>query len=160
MSISEDILRMLTEPKFRHNGLWVNAVGFPVFSNYKKKTINNSISYLKSKKYVTIEADHIKISSSGKQYLVRRQAMLRVFKSPFSRNAPKNLLVLFDIPEKRKSEREWFRRQLLEFGYQMVQKSVWVGPSPLPKEFVAYVKKIGLKEGVKTFRLAKGGTVQ
>ncbi|MEK7228071.1 MAG: CRISPR-associated endonuclease Cas2 [Patescibacteria group bacterium] len=156
MSISEDILKVLTEPRFRHNGLWVNLVGFPVFGFKNKKSIVNALSYLRSKDYITIEADHIKVSSNGKEYLARKQAMLRVFKSPFSKNAPKNLLVLFDIPEKRKPEREWFRRQLIDFGYNMVQKSVWLGPSPLPKEFVDYVKKIGLKDGIKTFKLAKG----
>lgn len=76
------------------------------------------------------------------------------FDSPFSKNSPKNLLVLFDIPEDKKTEREWFRRQLREFGYEMVQKSVWVGPSPLPEEFINYIKTIGLLGCVKTFRLA------
>jgi hypothetical protein len=37
----------------------------------------------------------------------------------------------------------------------MIQKSVWVGPSPLPKEFMDYVKEIGLKDNLKTFKLAK-----
>lgn len=160
MSISGEILKVLSEPKFRHNGIPVNTLGFPVFGKYKKKTITNTINYLKRKKYITIETDSLKVSTSGKQYLSRRQAMLRVFESPFPKNTPKNLLVLFDIPEKRKSEREWFRRQLLEFGYEMVQKSVWLGPSPLPKDFVDYVKKIGLKEGIKTFKLARGSKLK
>ena len=38
----------------------------------------------------------------------------------------------------------------------MIQKSVWVGPSPLPKEFMNYISKIGLKSTIKTFKLAKG----
>ncbi|MCX6717161.1 MAG: hypothetical protein NTU76_00605 [Candidatus Taylorbacteria bacterium] len=37
----------------------------------------------------------------------------------------------------------------------MIQRSVWVGPSPLPKDFIDYVKSIGLRDKLKTFKLAK-----
>ena len=43
-----------------------------------------------------------------------------------------------------------------EFNYSMIQKSVWVGPSLLPKEFLDYIEKIKIKDGLKTFKLAKG----
>ena len=78
-----------------------------------------------------------------------------IFVSPFSKKSPKNLLVMFDIPEVKKAEREWFRFHLRQFGYKMIQKSVWVGPSPLPKDFLDYIKDIKLKECIKTFKLAK-----
>lgn len=38
----------------------------------------------------------------------------------------------------------------------MIQRSVWVGPSPLPKEFLDYVKEIKLEDKFKTFKLSKG----
>ncbi len=62
---------------------------------------------------------------------------------------------MYDIPENKKKEREWFRRQLQKFDYIMIQRSVWVGPSPLPKEFLDYVKKIGLSGQMRTLKLAK-----
>ena len=62
---------------------------------------------------------------------------------------------MFDILETRKAEREWFRWHLKKFNYVMIQKSVWVGPSPLPKEFMDYIEKIKLKSAIKTFKLAK-----
>jgi len=62
---------------------------------------------------------------------------------------------MFDISESKKAEREWFRWNLKKFNFIMIQKSVWVGPSPLPKEFLNYIKKIGLKESIRTFKLAK-----
>ena len=73
----------------------------------------------------------------------------------FEKNAPKNLVVMYDVPENMKKERDWFRRHLIKFGYVMIQRSVWVGPSPLPKEFLDYIKAIGLKDHLKTFKLAK-----
>ncbi len=80
------------------------------------------------------------------------------FASPFKKDSPKNLILMYDVIEEKKKERDWFRRQLKNFDYIMIQRSVWVGPSPLPKEFLDYVKAIGLQEHLKTFKLAKAYT--
>ena len=85
----------------------------------------------------------------------KRKSYYITFASPFSKKDPKNLIVIYDIPENMKKERNWFRRQLVGFGYEMIQKSVWVGPSPLPKDFKTYIKMIGLMNKLKTFKLAK-----
>ena len=77
------------------------------------------------------------------------------FESPFKNNQPKNLLVMYDVPANMKRERDWFRRHLVKFGYIMVQKSVWAGPSPLPKEFLDYLKEIKIGNNLKTFKLEK-----
>jgi len=79
----------------------------------------------------------------------------RVIKSPFGKNDPKDLIVMYDIPHTDKLERERFRRQLKIFGYIMIQRSVWVGPSPLPKTFINYVKSVSLSDKLKTFQLAR-----
>jgi DNA-binding transcriptional regulator PaaX len=80
------------------------------------------------------------------------------FRSSFKKDSPKNLIVMYDIPSDMKKERDWFRRHLRKFQYVMIQKSVWVGPSPLPKEFLDYVKEIKIGDGLKTFKLAKSYT--
>ena len=86
----------------------------------------------------------------------RRRSLYHVsFLSPFKKDAPKNLIVMYDIPHNLKKERDWFRRQLIKFEYIMIQKSVWVGPSPLPKDFLDYLKEIKIGDNFKTFKLAK-----
>ena len=77
------------------------------------------------------------------------------FSSPFKKNAPKNLIVMYDIPHTKKKERDWFRRQLKNFDFTIIQKSIWVGPSPLPKEFLDYLKEIKIENNFKTLNLAK-----
>lgn len=77
------------------------------------------------------------------------------FSSPFKENSPKDLLIIYDIPESKKKERDWFRRQLKKFGYILIQRSVWVGPSPLPNYFLEYIKEIGIQKSFITFKLAK-----
>ena len=85
----------------------------------------------------------------------RRYSQFQCFTHNFKNTARKDLIVMYDIPKDKKKEREWFRRHLQKFDYIMVQKSVWVGPSPLPKDFLAYVKKIGLLNQLRTLKLAK-----
>lgn len=101
------------------------------------------------------------VSDSEKSDRVKKRGRKRKFYhlsflSPFPETAPKNLLLIYDIPEAMKKERDWFRRHLIKFGYLMVQRSVWVGPSPLPKEFLEYLKEIKIGDNFKTFKLTKG----
>lgn len=119
---------MTVRKKFHYKGVSVNIFGLPSFSDSKKK---KSIFNIPKRQY------------------------LRSFISDFKKDAPKNLLLMYDVPHVRKKERDWFRRQLKNFDFIMIQKSVWVGPSPLPTEFLAYLKRIGLQKEFKTFKLAR-----
>ncbi len=119
---------------------------------------------MKNKTYlykgVRVNSFGIPISNPIKIRKVKAADRVRVlynvsFSSVFNKNSPKNLIVIYDIPEQKKKERDWFRRHLKKFDFIMIQRSVWVGPSPLPKKFIDYVKSIGLMNQLKTFRLAK-----
>ena len=114
--------------RLKYRGMSVNLLGLPNF-----------------------DSDNFK-----KERKIIKRKYLCSFISTFSKNAPKNLLLIYDVPEAMKKERDWFRRQLKSFGFVMIQKSVWVGPSPLPKEFLDYLKEIKIGDNFKTFKLAKG----
>lgn len=114
----------------RYKGIPVNSFGIPIFD------VNKNDTKKIEKKYF--------------QY--------HYFSNNFEKTSPKNLIVMYDIPHEKKKERDWFRRHLKKFNYIMIQKSVWVGPSPLPKDFLDYVKSIGLINQLKTFKLAKSYT--
>ena len=116
--------------RLKYKGMSVNLLGLPSFSNSKPKE---------------------------EKKIIKRKYLLS-FVSNFEKNAPKNLLLIYDIPHARKKERDWFRRQLKNFGFIMIQKSVWAGPSPLPKDFLDYLKRIDLRKEFKTFKLAKSYT--
>lgn len=122
---------MMERKKFHYKGVSVNILGLPS-SNITRKRKN--------------------VSSVSKRHY------LHSFISDFKKDAPKNLLLMYDIPHVRKKERDWFRRQLKNFDFIMIQKSVWVGPSPLPTDFMTYLKRIGLQKEFKTFKLAKSYT--
>lgn len=155
MSIQNILLEALSKPVARRGGISFSLFGIPTLKDRSKSSVTSAISRLKQKQFVTFEGKHLVTTTKGKQYLKTRRARLQMFDSPFSKGASKNLLVMFDIPEARKSEREWFRKQLREFDYEMIQRSVWLGPSPLPKEFVVYVQSIGLSKSIKTFKVSR-----
>lgn len=160
LSIEDKILKFLFEPTRQYKGVPVSAIGLPAIFRCKSQSINNSIYRLKKRGYISKENNLIILLPKGRKYVENKKTKLMTFNSPFGVNSPKNLLVMFDIPEDKKAEREWFRFQLRQFGYSMIQRSVWVGPSPLPKEFLNYVKNLKLKNCIKTFKLAKAYNTQ
>ncbi len=160
MSIKNDILEILNTTKFYYKGVPINAFFLPVFQDNKKQSVKNQFNKLYKDGFIDKTNNNFIISKKGKKYLQKPQKVtLRKFE-PIENHGPKNLLLLYDIPEKKKSERDWFRKTLIKFGFVMIQRSVWVGPSPLPKEFLDYVKSIGLKDTIKTFRLEKGYNIK
>ena len=159
MSIENKIIQLLLEPKYKYKGIPVSIFGIPDFfgyGNYKRQSISNALYRLRKNECLYQEGEYIKLLPRGRKYIENKKSRLMTFDVDFKKDAPKNLLVMFDISEGQKAEREWFRFHLKKFGYVMIQRSVWVGPSPLPKDFLDYVKSLHLKDCVKTFKLAKG----
>ena len=155
-SIIENFLEELLRSNIKYGGVSVNLLGLPVFNKkYSKGALINAISKMNKNKFIETNGEFLKITPKGKEYIKKKQDSLQIFFNTFKKDAPKNLIVMFDIPEGKKAEREWFRFHLKRFNYVMVQRSVWVGPSPLPKDFMNYVESIKLKDCIKTFKLAK-----
>lgn len=159
MSLIMEILERMWNARFKYKGVPVNAFGVPMLweskKNPPKRTFNGTMYRLKKKGLVEKKNGEWFLTKSGKEYFENKKKLLTKFPSPFPLNSPKNLLLMFDIPESKKSERNWLRWHLIEFQYSMIQKSVWVGPSPLPNKFKEHVKNIGMDKFIKTFKLAR-----
>ena len=155
MVLMEKILEELSKPTLRYKGVRVNLLGLPIFKKYPSGSIRTTIWRLHEQCLIEKDLAGWYITPAGKNYIKRKADSLLGFDFRFPKDAPKNLIVMYDIPENQKAEREWFRWHLKKFNYEMIQRSVWVGPSPLPKEFMEYVRKIKLKDAIKTFKLAK-----
>ena len=140
---------------FNYKGMRVDFLGLPRFSKHSPGSLSGTMSYL-IKNGLVDDCDGLFVTLKGKNYIRKKIDSLKQFDFAFDKDLPKDLIVMFDVPEPKKAEREWLRWHLKKFGYAMIQKSVWVGPSPLPKDFLDYIKRIGLRENLKTFKLAKG----
>ncbi len=155
MSIAQEILEELFETTLYYKGVPVNIFGTPKFNHYSKRTMRSTIDRLAKNNLLQKQEGGLILSTQGKAYVQEKYLELKQFNKPIYEDTSKTLLVMFDIPEEKKAHREWFRWHLKKFGYAMIQKSVWIGPDPLPKEFLQYVKEIDLKGCIKTFKLAK-----
>jgi len=155
MSLVGEIFEELWNTSFNYKGWRVNIFGVPRFMLRNRKSLGSTLYRLKSGQYINSDDNGWYITNKGRKYY-RDRKQFKNFCSFSEKESPKNLLLMFDVPIEKNNHRDWLRRQLQIFGYIMIQRSVWVGPSPLPKAFVSYTKEIGLKNNIKTFRLAKG----
>jgi CRISPR-associated endonuclease Cas2 len=122
--------------------------------SYKEQSIRNTLSRMKTKGLISNNEKVWEITPEGKELLKEsKSAVLRFTKNIQSRiNLPKTTIVIFDIPEKKRLYRDWLRNELIGFGYELIQKSVWYGPA-LPKEFVSYLGEQKLLEYVRFFKV-------
>ena len=153
-----EILEELWNTELNYKGVKVNIFGIPHFKKYSPRSIQVTIDRLKRNGVIEKELAGIVLSKYGKEYVKKKFDSLKQFSKPENISKDRNLLIMFDVPTARKPEREWLRWHLKKFSYIMVQKSTWVGPSPLPKEFKDYLKEIKLDKCIKTFKLAKSYT--
>ena len=124
----------------------------------KEESLRVTLSRLKSRGLIGNKNHTWHITKRGKEYLKNGSKLkLRHF-SRFKSNKKfdkERMIVAFDIPEKKKSYRNWLRNELVSLDFEAIQKSVWLGPSPLPEEFVKYLDEIGILSYLKFFRVRK-----
>lgn len=57
-------------------------------------------------------------------------------------------VVIFDIEEKERKNRDFLRVKLKELGFGMIQKSVWISPYNFAVDFREFIKSFGLADQV------------
>lgn len=72
---------------------------------------------------------------------------------PTITKSKRKVIIAFDIPETARQNRNWLRIELTGLGFKILQKSVWLGPAPLPKEFIANLKSMKLLSYLKFFEV-------
>jgi DNA-binding transcriptional regulator PaaX len=122
---------------------------------YKKESVRVTFSRLQEKEYIEKSTFGWSVTNNGKTYLKEknRQRLLSYLISPFKKNQTPSIIISFDIPEKNRKVRNWLRNQIKIFGYKMLQQSLWIGPGPLPKEFLRRLEDLKIRKNVKTFKI-------
>ena len=62
-------------------------------------------------------------------------------------------VIMFDIPEDSRDNRNFFRRLLKMNGYKQLQASVFINPYPLNREAVKYLKEKGLMNYIRILKV-------
>lgn len=155
MSITEQILDELLNKTLYSKGVPTNILGSSRFKTISRSTLSQTLYRMSKKNYIEKKDGGYIISPTGKKYISNKMKNLQQFDKPKNTPPEKILLVFFDIPESHRKHREWFRLHLKRFDYEMIQQSVWIGPDPLPPDFMDYLKEIELEHCIETIRLAK-----
>ena len=69
-------------------------------------------------------------------------------------------LILFDIPERYRKKREWLRGALRMLGFELLQRSAWIGSVGVPKQFLKDIRDMKINEYVDIVSIAKSGTIR
>lgn len=117
-------------------------------ARYSKKQIDQSLRYLKRKRFVALEkrTGKILLTKLGR----KRLAALEV--SDFTIEPAiwdgKWRMVAFDIPEEKSPARHILRRKLAKLGFFHFQRSVFIIPYPCEREICRLSEHLGVAEHV------------
>lgn len=154
-------------------GANINKIEYE-FDKKNKKRVSNQIDKEKIrniKKYLSkLEKDGLIIKNSlGKIDLTYKgKSKLNVFKKSFLLNKNKykkeksnNVIVIsYDIPIAFNKERNILRDMLRYLDFNLIHKSVWVGKTKLPKEFIIDLEKLGILDYLEILEVTKNGSLK
>lgn len=107
--------------------LLIKGAGFKVDTFRKAVNDLSKIGFLEKK--VKRDGQIVyRLSRGGMIKIIEEIPLARFIKKPWDK---KWRVVVFDIPEKEKVVREALRRKLVELGFGMLQRSVWITPHDL-----------------------------
>ena len=131
----------------------VSAVAFPLVIaigriaeqsgyrvRYRAKTAAGRLAQKGLVKFVEKNGKkHLEITEAGRRMIALEHARASAPARAKRRWDKRYRLVMFDIPQDKRSTRDRLRRMMLDFGFLRVQYSVWVSPYDC-EELIALVK--------------------
>jgi len=136
--------------------MWREIFGLPTSYEFSKENFSAVLSRLKSQCLV--------YKSGGRRYAkwlltISGKNKLSSYKIDTIKPDGIPRLVMYDIPEKERGKRDLLRCELVSCNYKQLQRSVWLGYSPLPEKFIQNIKDFGLKNKVHIVSINKTGTL-
>ena len=146
-------------PRNRAEGrMWRQILGLSTGYEFSKPTFSSLLHRLKKEGLVNKTGKGVNSKWSLTQI---GENKLKYYENLIAPLKPDGVprLVMYDIPESDRRKRDWIRSELVASGYNQLQKSVWLGYSPLPENFVRSVKDFGLVNRVQIVSINKRGTL-
>lgn len=118
----------------------------------RKRTFSQFIHYLQEQGYIKVKVlegtKGVMLTPKGAEKVlrIRRKAAGRK-----KRKDGKWIMIIFDIPEKRRQDRDLLRDALEDMGYQKLQHSVWVCPYDMYEETEKAIREYQIIPFVKLF---------
>lgn len=164
MNFTDDLLVILSSYSRGYALMRKRMRGYtgPVLNRHFKDKSDNTIRVtlyrLEKKGLVARKKGGIwNITSKGLKYLSGKLNLLQ--HKNLLKEKPKDMIISFDIPEKYKEKRSMLRVRLKNLGFEMLHKSVWLGPAPLPRAFVRYLLDMKMIKYMKFFKAEESDIV-
>ncbi|MEK7187681.1 MAG: CRISPR-associated endonuclease Cas2 [Patescibacteria group bacterium] len=128
----------------------------------QKREVYNLVYRLQQMGLIKKERNKWELTSNGKGKLQK----LKSSHSPLppklysSKNDKEWKIIMFDIPEKYRRKRDWVRSTVRHLGFQMLQKSVWIGKVQVPEQFLKDLEELDILSYVEILAITKSGTIE
>lgn len=117
-----------------------------------KYNFKNLINHLSQRGYIKVRSLEAKRGVILTQKGMEKILKISLYKmEKKKRKDGKWIMVIFDVPEKRRKMRDIFRTELQISGFRELQKSVWVSPYDLLKETQFLIQRLSLLKFTKIF---------
>jgi len=120
--------------------------------NWNKTQFRHLLYYCKQRGYIKIrnleQKQGVILAKKGLDKVLKTKLKIGTKKK---RRDKKWQMVIFDIPEKKRVIRDFFRGYLRILGYKMLQQSIWVCPLDVFKETEGIIRKYSLDPYIKLF---------
>lgn len=140
-------------------GLWKDSFPEDFDKDPKKRKLLSDLTYQLQRAGVVEEVSRSKQGKRiNKEFKLTEKGMMRAVKLCMEKDKLKKLanerrLIIFDIPEKRRFYRDYFRQLMKDLGCQMIQLSVWQADFELPEDFLILVGELGLRRRVIVYKV-------
>ncbi|MCL5093851.1 MAG: hypothetical protein M1355_01860 [Patescibacteria group bacterium] len=111
-------------------------------TNQKKRNFKRSFNQLYEKDVIYLSGDKICLSKKGKKLLAKIESENITLQEKDWDGIWR--IVAYDIPDKSKRERDYFKKKLKELGFQDLQKSMMVTPYECKEEIAVFTQNIGI----------------
>ena len=105
-----------------------------------KRSFRTLLSRLKTEGYIKSDKGFWLITKKGIKKFKNKNKFTDYHRYQKAKNSTNKIIISFDIPESLRARRTWLRKALLSLDFIMLQQSVWLGPYPLPGEFIDDLK--------------------
>ncbi len=149
----------LVAPRHRKLGVWL-GLDNPLFRKYKnqknRRAFANLVYYLKRKKYITA-----KNVNGVKAYMITKEGISKALQTSFIlennklRKDKKWIMLMFDIPQSHRSDRNLLKSIIKNLKYKLLQQSVWITPHDVSEKTEQLLQLHDLDKYVKIFIVDK-----
>lgn len=119
----------------------------------REKVLKSTLHRLKKNGLIKDDKQIWHLTADGVRKLKNQIVYNKHSPPPQTIETARKVIIAFDIPENKKKSRYWLRIELTGQGFKLLQKSVWLGPAPLPKEFIDHLKTMDLLPHLKFFEV-------